>query len=72
MTLPPPTLHIWPAKWDLPSMEPASLAAVLYLQLSIPGRFRVVESTDPDLSPSGGSVLPKSTSGGFLTLFFLS
>ena len=53
-------------------MEPASLAAVLYLQLSIPGRFRVVESTNPDLSPSGGSVLPKSTSGSFLTVFFLS
>ncbi|TFY82366.1 hypothetical protein EWM64_g1644 [Hericium alpestre] len=48
-----PTLHIWPAKWDLPSMEPACLAAVLYLQLSIPGRFAVVETANPDSSPSG-------------------
>ncbi|THH17533.1 hypothetical protein EW146_g3295 [Bondarzewia mesenterica] len=56
MSLPLPTLHIWPAQWDLPSIEPASLAAVLYLQLSIPGGFNVVECANPDLSPSGSTV----------------
>ncbi|KAI0064474.1 hypothetical protein BV25DRAFT_1800262 [Artomyces pyxidatus] len=48
-----PTLHVWPAKWDLPSIEPSSLAAILYLQLAIPGRFAVQECTNPDISPSG-------------------
>ncbi|KAA1469451.1 hypothetical protein DENSPDRAFT_864175 [Dentipellis sp. KUC8613] len=56
-----PTLYIWPAKWDLPSLEPASLAAVLYLQLSIPGHFAVVETANPDSSPSGQ--LPYLTHG---------
>ncbi|KAH7929710.1 hypothetical protein BV22DRAFT_1029111 [Leucogyrophana mollusca] len=53
---PPPipyTLHIWPSKWNLPSFDPTCLAAVLYLQLTIPGKFKVVECADPDLSSNG-------------------
>jgi len=46
-------LHIWPGQWDLPSFDPPCLAAVLYLQLAIPGKFRIVENSNPDSSPSG-------------------
>lgn len=49
-----PVLHIYPAQWDLPSLDPACLTAVLYLQLAIPHRFSVVECSNPDESPSGG------------------
>ncbi|EIM90362.1 uncharacterized protein STEHIDRAFT_93301 [Stereum hirsutum FP-91666 SS1] len=48
-----PVLHIYPGKWDLPSIDPASLASVLYLQLAIPHRFSVIECANPDESPSG-------------------
>ena len=51
-----PTLYIWPRQWGLPSFDPSCLAAVLYLQLTLPGRFAVVECTSPDTSPSGRSV----------------
>ena len=50
------TLHIWPSKWDLPSIEPSCIAAAFYLQLALPGRFSIQECTDPDASPSGRSV----------------
>ena len=50
------TLHIWPSKWNLPSIEPSCIAAVFYLQLALPGRFSIRECTNPDVSPSGGSV----------------
>ncbi|EIN07269.1 hypothetical protein PUNSTDRAFT_104876 [Punctularia strigosozonata HHB-11173 SS5] len=46
-------LHIWPGAWGLSSLHPTCLAAVLYLQLAVPGRFTVAESTNPDASPSG-------------------
>ncbi|KAH6918354.1 hypothetical protein BKA70DRAFT_1366611 [Coprinopsis sp. MPI-PUGE-AT-0042] len=46
-------LYVWPGLWDLPSFDPYCLAAVLYLQLAIPGKFAVVPCTDVDLSPSG-------------------
>ncbi|KAF9526998.1 hypothetical protein CPB83DRAFT_908009 [Crepidotus variabilis] len=46
-------LHIWSGLWDLSSFEPHSMAAVLYLQLAIPGKFRVAETSNPDTSPSG-------------------
>ncbi|KAF9792053.1 hypothetical protein BJ322DRAFT_1102582 [Thelephora terrestris] len=46
-------LHIWPRAFGLASMEPTCLAAVLYLQLVIPGKFTLEESTTPDYSPSG-------------------
>ncbi|KAG0699643.1 outer mitochondrial membrane transport complex protein-domain-containing protein [Suillus ampliporus] len=47
------TLHIWPSRWNLPSIDPSCVAAVFYLQLAIPGKFEVVECTNPDVSPSG-------------------
>ncbi|KAF5315658.1 hypothetical protein D9611_004914 [Ephemerocybe angulata] len=46
-------LYVWPKLWDIPSFDPYSLSAILYLQLAVPGKFSVVECTDPDLSPSG-------------------
>jgi len=46
-------LHIWPGDFGLASIEPTCLAAVLYLQLAIPGKFTVEESTTPDYSPNG-------------------
>ncbi|KAM6500393.1 hypothetical protein JOM56_003407 [Amanita muscaria] len=46
-------LHITPADWGLPSVNPSCLAAVLFLQLSIPGKFSVSECTNPDASPTG-------------------
>lgn len=47
------TLHIWPSRWNLPSIDPTCIAAVFYLQLTIPGKFEVVECTNPDASPNG-------------------
>ncbi|KAG8709986.1 hypothetical protein FRC08_017789 [Ceratobasidium sp. 394] len=46
-------LHIWPSKWDLPSLDPQCIAAVIYMQLTFPGRYSIVECSDPDQSPSG-------------------
>jgi sorting and assembly machinery component 37 len=46
-------LHIWPGQWALPSFDPQCLAALLYLQLAIPGQFHVAECSYPDLSPTG-------------------
>lgn len=46
-------LHIWPGRWDLPSFDPLCLATVLYLQLAIPGKFRLVECSNSDSSPTG-------------------
>ncbi|KDN51682.1 hypothetical protein RSAG8_00229, partial [Rhizoctonia solani AG-8 WAC10335] len=46
-------LHVWPAQWELPSLDPQCIAAILYLQLTFPGRYSIVECTDPDQSPSG-------------------
>ncbi|KDQ60995.1 hypothetical protein JAAARDRAFT_173425 [Jaapia argillacea MUCL 33604] len=50
---PPFVLHVWPGNWDLPSIEPSCLVAILYLQAAIPGKFALSTCTDPDLSPSG-------------------
>lgn len=52
----PCTLHIWPSRWNLPSIEPTCIAAVFYLQLTIPGKFEVVECTNPDASPNGALI----------------
>ncbi|KAG6332673.1 hypothetical protein ID866_6418 [Astraeus odoratus] len=49
----PYTLYVWPSKWGLQSLDPACLAAVMYLQLAMPGKFRVAECSDPDMSPNG-------------------
>ena len=46
-------LHVWPGQWALPSFDPQCLAALLYLQLAIPGQFHVAECSYPDLSPTG-------------------
>jgi len=46
------TLHIWPGSWDLPSVEPSCLATIFYLQHTIPGKFSIVESGNPDASPT--------------------
>ncbi|KAL4067917.1 hypothetical protein V8B97DRAFT_1939788 [Scleroderma yunnanense] len=49
----PYILHVWPSKWELPSLDPACLAAIMYLQLSMPGKFQVAACSDPDMSPNG-------------------
>lgn len=51
-------LHVWPSQWDIPSPHPQCLAAILYAQLAIPGKFEVHECSNPDSSPNGmcGSV----------------
>jgi hypothetical protein len=49
-------LHIWPGSWKLLSVDPSCLAAVLYLQLSIPGNFSIVESSNPDIAPNGSNL----------------
>ncbi|KAH8116808.1 Tom37 C-terminal domain-containing protein [Phellopilus nigrolimitatus] len=54
-------LHVWPSRWDLPTFTPECLAAILYAQLTIPGKFVLEECTDPDLSPNGQ--LPYITHG---------
>lgn len=46
-------LYVWPGRWNLPSIDPSCLAAVLYLQLAIPGQFHIAECANPDLSPNG-------------------
>ncbi|KAF8969846.1 Tom37 C-terminal domain-containing protein [Flammula alnicola] len=46
-------LHIWPGQWELPSFDPLCLAAVLYLQLAVPGKFSITECSNPDSSPTG-------------------
>ncbi|RDB21146.1 Metaxin-3 [Hypsizygus marmoreus] len=46
-------LNIWPSKWGLPSIDPSCLAAVMYLQQAIPGKFSIAECSNPDLSPTG-------------------
>jgi sorting and assembly machinery component 37 len=50
-------LHVWPGAWNLPSVEPSCLAAVLYLQHTIPGNFNIVESGNPDVAPTGWYLL---------------
>ena len=46
-------LYIWPGRWNLFSIDVQCLAAVIHLQIAIPGKFAIVECADPDLSPSG-------------------
>ncbi|KAI0748105.1 Tom37 C-terminal domain-containing protein [Daedaleopsis nitida] len=47
------TLHVWPRHGDLPSFDVASVATLLYLQLTIPGHFSLSYCANPDLSPAG-------------------
>ena len=53
-----PVLHIWPKTEQNLSLDPTCVAALLYLQLAIPNLFELDYTTNPDLSPSGRSVLP--------------
>lgn len=46
-------IHVWPRSWDLPSFDPACLAAILYMQIAFPGHFSIAEEVNPDLSPTG-------------------
>lgn len=46
-------LYVWPGAWNLPSIDSQCLIAILYLQLSFPGRFKIVECANPDVSPLG-------------------
>ncbi|KAJ3905044.1 outer mitochondrial membrane transport complex protein-domain-containing protein [Lentinula edodes] len=46
-------LYVWPARWGLPSIDPASLSLIIYMQLVQPSKFVLVESVNPDLSPTG-------------------
>ncbi|KAI0819117.1 hypothetical protein BC629DRAFT_1588426 [Irpex lacteus] len=57
-----PILHIWPktGSFEL-SLDPASVASLLYLQTHVPGQFEVEYCANPDLSPSGQ--LPYLTHG---------
>ena len=64
------TLHIWPSKWDLPSIEPSCIVAAFYLQLALPGRFSIQECTNPDASPSGRSVSAETVPPCALKRFF--
>ena len=47
------TVYVWPGKWNLPSIQPESLAVLFALQLTIPGKFAVKYCSNPDLSPTG-------------------
>ncbi|TFL07344.1 hypothetical protein BDV98DRAFT_587843 [Pterulicium gracile] len=46
-------LNVWPGRWDLASIDPACLAAVMFLQLTCSDEFTIVECTNPDSSPNG-------------------
>lgn len=46
-------LHVWPSRWSLPSIDAPCIESILFLQLTCPGRFSVIETTDPDTSPTG-------------------
>ena len=52
-----PVLHIWPKTEQNLSLDPTCVAALLYLQLAIPNQFELDYTANPDLSPSGRSVL---------------
>ncbi|KAF8587401.1 hypothetical protein K439DRAFT_823305 [Ramaria rubella] len=53
MTAKPFTLHVWPGRWDIQSIDAGCLEAILFLQLAFPGLYSLVETADPDLSPTG-------------------
>ncbi|THU87226.1 hypothetical protein K435DRAFT_762703 [Dendrothele bispora CBS 962.96] len=46
-------LYVWPGAWDLPSVDPTCLSAIICLQVTIPGQFKVIQSVNPDVSPAG-------------------
>lgn len=64
LTPPPPTgrkrkektmleLHVWGPGFDLPSIDPLCIAAIAYLNLTVPSsEWRLIPSSNPFLSPS--------------------
>ncbi|KAI0374872.1 hypothetical protein BV20DRAFT_1048881 [Pilatotrama ljubarskyi] len=54
-------LHVWPKHADVLSFDAGSVAALLCLQLALPGQFSLSYCANPDLSPSGQ--LPLLTHG---------
>ncbi|KAF5389807.1 hypothetical protein D9757_003701 [Collybiopsis confluens] len=46
-------VYVWPAQWGLPSMDATCLSLIIYLQIAFPSQFTLVETINPDLSPSG-------------------
>ncbi|KAF8506362.1 hypothetical protein BU17DRAFT_57726 [Hysterangium stoloniferum] len=52
-TATPLILYVWPRQWNLPSMDAGCLEAIIFLQMTCPRRFSIIETADPDLSPNG-------------------
>ncbi|KAI0636991.1 hypothetical protein C8Q77DRAFT_1168735 [Trametes polyzona] len=46
-------LHVWPKHGEVLSLNAPSVAALLYLQLALPGHFAIAYCANPDLSPTG-------------------
>ncbi|KAL1947877.1 hypothetical protein VTO73DRAFT_13601 [Trametes versicolor] len=46
-------LHVWPKYGDALSFDAVSVAALLYVQLALPGQFAIAYCANPDLSPTG-------------------
>ncbi|GJJ12665.1 hypothetical protein Clacol_006909 [Clathrus columnatus] len=46
-------LYVWPGRWNLPSIDTGCIETILFLQLTCPGRYSIVETTDLDASPNG-------------------
>lgn len=51
-------LHVWPKYGDALSFDAVSVAALLYVQLALPGQFAIAYCANPDLSPTGVSEYP--------------
>ncbi|KAK0120366.1 hypothetical protein ONS95_011769 [Cadophora gregata] len=66
-------LHVWGPAFGLPSIDAHCLAAIAYLQQAVPrGKWQLIASSDPGLSPS--KTLPALRSGdvwisGFRNIF---
>ncbi|EIW60369.1 uncharacterized protein TRAVEDRAFT_145706 [Trametes versicolor FP-101664 SS1] len=45
--------HVWPKYGDALSFDAVSVAALLYVQLALPGQFAIAYCANPDLSPTG-------------------
>ncbi|KAF8623482.1 hypothetical protein AX15_006265 [Amanita polypyramis BW_CC] len=46
-------LYVLPGQWGLPSIDPSCLAAIIFLQLTVPGKFCISDCSNPDASPTG-------------------
>ncbi|CAG8816077.1 24260_t:CDS:2, partial [Cetraspora pellucida] len=45
-------LYIWGSSWGLPSIDPACLSVISYLQL-VSDEWKVIECSNPNVSPTG-------------------